>query len=124
MRAGAEFLFYYQAWDRQPGIDNYWVASPGSVQENAEGIIRFRQAMWDTYSLLDDAERQGEFTKFMVDILEGEPEDAAALQLPDFFPRLATREDIDEHMMVMFERGDIDGLVDLRETSLFLMSDD
>lgn len=123
IRGGADFLFYYQAWDRKPGIHNFWVATPEGVSDNPEAIKRFRQAMWDVYTLLADADRKREFLEFMVEVLEGEPEDVEALALPDFFIRAPIPEDIEEHMTGMFERGDIDELLTLRETSLFMLTD-
>jgi ABC-type nitrate/sulfonate/bicarbonate transport system substrate-binding protein len=118
MREGGEFLFYYQAWDRQPGIDNFWVSTPQGAQTKKEEMLRFRQAMWDVYRLLGGAENELEFFEFVTDLLGGEPEDVAAQALPDFYPREVTIDDFENHMAIMFARGDIDATISIEETSL------
>lgn len=119
LRGGAEFLFYYQAWDRDGGIDNYWVSTSNGAKAEREQLQRFRQAMWDAYRLLQQPGPGRDFLRFMIDVLEGEPEDADALSLPEFFLRPVALGDLQAHMDVMFARGDIDRTVELRETSLF-----
>lgn len=119
LRGGAEFLFYYQAWDRDGGIDNYWVSTSEGAENEREQLQRFRQSMWDAYRLLEQPSGERDFSRFVIDVLEGEPEDADALSLPDFFLRPVALSDLEAHMNTMFSRGDIDRIVNLSETSLF-----
>jgi ABC-type nitrate/sulfonate/bicarbonate transport system substrate-binding protein len=121
LRGGATFLFYYQAWDRSGGVDNYWVTTPAAVEAKKELLLKFRQGMWDAYRLLGDPAMERQYFQYSMDVLEGEPEDAQALRLPDFFLRPADIDELESHMEIMFTRGDVDRVIDLSETSLFVL---
>ena len=119
IRGGAHFLFYYQAWEREPGAQNFWVTSSEVAANKESELMRFRDAMWDSYRLLGSDETEREFWQFTVELLEGDSQDAEAISLPDFAVQPVSVEELELHMSMMLERGAIDNLVDLRDTSLF-----
>lgn len=121
LQAGAQFLFYYPAWDRGPGVHNFWVTTQEISLEKTEALQRFRSAMWETYRLLQQEENHGSFHQLVVEKFGGSADDVELLSLPDFFPRPAEPGDIDERMRSVFERGTIDTLLDLSATTLFTL---
>ena len=116
---GGTLIGYPTAFFDDPGVAMLWVANSQANEKTREALLRFQDALWEIYALLETPAYREDLLDLMEENYELEPATRAATRLPELMARQLTPEDFLALVPKMVEFGDIDAEVELTD-SMFL----
>jgi ABC-type nitrate/sulfonate/bicarbonate transport system substrate-binding protein len=116
---GGTLIGYPAAFFVEPGVLMAWVANAEANAGKREALLRFQEALWEIYFLLQTPENREDLLDLMEKEYALEPATRAATRLPELMPRQLTPQDFEGWIPKMIESGDIDAGVEFTD-SMFL----
>jgi ABC-type nitrate/sulfonate/bicarbonate transport system substrate-binding protein len=118
MEEGGRFLGHTTTYAELPGAQFVWVTTPATYDRNGAAIRAFRDAMWDIYMLLNQQEYRNAMLDFLVERYDLEEDAKGLVPLPDFTPRQATLEELQQWVPELLARGNIERSISLDSSIL------